>query len=36
MRKKCISLAIAACMMIMPTTVNAAMTDDNYSYMSEY
>ena len=29
-------MAIAACMMIMPTTVNAAMTDDNYSYMSEY
>ena len=27
---------MAACMMVTPITVNAAMTDDNFSYMSEY
>ena len=36
MKKRCLSLMMAACMMTTPTTVNAAMTDDNYSYMSEY
>ena len=36
MKKRCLSLMMAACMMTTPTTVNAAMTDDNFSYMSEY
>lgn len=36
MRKKCISLVMSVCMMTMPVTVNAAMTDDNFSYMSEF
>lgn len=36
MKKRCLSLMMAACMMITPITVNAAMTDDNFSYMSEY
>lgn len=36
MKKRCLSLMMAACMMIMPATVNAAMSDDNFSYMSEY
>lgn len=35
MRKKGISLMVAACMVIMPITVNAAYTDDDYSYVSE-
>lgn len=36
MKKRCLSLMMAACMMTTPATVNAAMTDDNFSYMSEY
>ena len=36
MKKRCFSLMMAACMMVTPITVNAAMTDDNFSYMSEY
>ena len=36
MRKKCISLAMAVCMMITPITVNAAYTDDEFSFVSEF
>ena len=36
MKKRCFSLMMAACMMVTPVTVNAAMTDDNFSYMSEF
>ena len=36
MKKRCLSLMMVACMMVTPITVNAAMTDDNFSYMSEY
>lgn len=36
MKKRCLSLMMAACMMITPVTVNAAMTDDNFSYISEF
>lgn len=36
MRKKCISLVIAACMMVMPIPVNASMNDGEYSYLSTY
>ncbi len=36
MKKRYISLMMAACMIIAPMTVSAAMTDDEYSYMSEY
>ena len=36
MKKKCISLVMAACMIITPITVNAAMSDGEYSYVSTY
>ena len=36
MKKRYLSLMMAACMVITPVTVNAAMTDDNFSYMSEF
>ena len=36
MKKRYLSLMTAACMVITPVTVNAAMTDDNFSYMSEF
>ena len=36
MKKRCLSLMMVACMMVTPITVIAAMTDDNFSYMSEY
>nr|WP_294678005.1 hypothetical protein [uncultured Blautia sp.] len=36
MKKKCISLVMAACMIITPITVNAAMSDGEYYYVSTY
>lgn len=37
MKKKCISLLLAACMLtITPITANAAMSDDEFSYLSTY
>lgn len=36
MKKRGLSLMMAACMMITPTTVNAAMSDGEYFYVSTY
>ena len=36
MKKRCLSLMMAACMMTMPINVNAAMSDGEYSYVSTY